>query len=130
MVRPSIRGGVPVFRRPLSNPSRCNAPVRPVEARSPIHPIFDNAGDHTYWGSAQPAYTATSVARPPSPEQLELADLSLTGNYAIQPVWADSHSSGFYSFEHLRRNCRCEEDTARRLAEELAPEGLPEHAHD
>ena len=64
-------------------------------------------------------------------EQLELVDLSLTGNYALQPVWADSHSSGYYSFEHLRRNCPCPEDTARREAEAAAQAagGAPGHAH-
>ena len=64
-------------------------------------------------------------------EQLELSDLSLTGNYALQPVWADSHSSGFYSFEHLRKNCPCPEDTARREAEAAAEAagGSHEHAH-
>ena len=65
-------------------------------------------------------------------EQLELADVSLTGNYALQPVWADGHSSGYYSFEHLRRNCPCPEDTARREAEAAveAAGGAPGHTHD
>ncbi len=67
-----------------------------------------------------------------SDEQLELADLSLTRNYALQPVWADGHSSGYYAFEHLRRNCPCPEDTARRKSESArdAADGQPEHAHD
>ena len=60
-------------------------------------------------------------------EQLELADVSLTGNYALQPVWADGHSSGFYSFAHLRRNCSGPEDTARRQAEDV---GTPPHTHE
>jgi len=25
------------------------------------------------------------------------------GGYAIQPVWADGHNTGIYSFEYLRR---------------------------
>ena len=67
-----------------------------------------------------------------SEEQVELADLSLTGNYALQPVWADGHSSGFYSFEHLRRNCACPADTARREAEAAAAAAgaAPAHTHD
>jgi DUF971 family protein len=63
-------------------------------------------------------------------EQLTLSDLTLVGHYAIQPFWADGHSSGFYSFTHLRRNCPCEADAARRLAQEAAPDGAPEHTHD
>jgi transglutaminase-like putative cysteine protease len=48
-------------------------PLLTVRARSPIHPIFDNAGDHSYWGSARPAYVATSVARRPPVDQLRAA---------------------------------------------------------
>ena len=65
-------------------------------------------------------------------DQLALADLKLTGNYALQPVWEDGHSSGYYSFEHLRRNCPCPQDSVRREAEAAmkAAGGPPEHAHD
>jgi DUF971 family protein len=62
-------------------------------------------------------------------EQLELTDMSLTGNYAVQPSWADGHSSGFYSFEHLRRNCPCADDSVRRRAESAAGDaGAHDHA--
>ena len=63
-------------------------------------------------------------------EQLELSDVTLVGHYALQPHWADGHNSGFYSFEHLRRNCPCAEDSARRQAEEPTGGELPEHGHD
>ena len=65
-----------------------------------------------------------------SGEQLELSDVALVGHYAIQPSWADGHNSGFYSFAHLRRNCGCEADTSRRLAEEITAGEAPEHTHD
>ena len=65
-----------------------------------------------------------------SGDQLELSDVTLVGHYALQPHWADGHTSGFYSFEHLRRNCPCAEDSARRLAEKATAEGAPEHTHD
>jgi DUF971 family protein len=32
-----------------------------------------------------------------------LQNLSYVGGYAIQPTWADGHSSGIYSFEYLKR---------------------------
>ena len=63
-------------------------------------------------------------------DQLELSDLTLVGHYALQPHWADGHNSGFYSFEHLRRNCPCAEDSARRQAEETTGGELPAHDHD
>ena len=39
-------------------------------------------------------YTATSF---------QLVGFDLVGGYALQPRWADGHSSGIYSFSYLRR---------------------------
>lgn len=50
-------------------------------------------------------------------DQVTLSDISLVGHYAIQPIWADGHSSGFYSFDRLREECPCPEDQARRAAQ-------------
>jgi DUF971 family protein len=33
----------------------------------------------------------------------ELVKLGSVGGYAIQPVWADGHGSGIFSFDYLRR---------------------------
>ena len=33
----------------------------------------------------------------------ELIRLESVGGYAIQPVWADGHSSGIYAFDYLKR---------------------------
>jgi transglutaminase-like putative cysteine protease len=47
-----------------------------LEARSDnprIQPLFDNAGDHIYWGSGAPSYEAVSVADLPPPEALREA---------------------------------------------------------
>jgi DUF971 family protein len=61
-------------------------------------------------------------------EQVTLSDVSLVGHYALQPWWADGHSTGFYTFEHLREQCPCAEDSARRLSPSGAAEDLP-HRH-
>jgi DUF971 family protein len=42
------------------------------------------------------------------PQQLndrsfQLAHIANVGSYAIQPVWADGHSTGIYPFDYLRR---------------------------
>jgi DUF971 family protein len=55
--------------------------------------------------------------------QVQLTDLALVGNYALQPTWADGHHTGFYTFARLREECPCEQDTARRKAEKRAHEG-------
>jgi hypothetical protein len=40
--------------------------------------------------------------------------LQLVGQYALQPTWADGHHTGFYTFQRLREECPCPEDTAKR----------------
>jgi DUF971 family protein len=36
-------------------------------------------------------------------QSFQLAGFDLVGGYAVQPRWADGHSSGIYSFTYLRR---------------------------
>ncbi len=49
-------------------------PVVDVDAESRIQPLFDNSGDFTYWGTATPAYRATSVLGRPDAESLREAE--------------------------------------------------------
>ena len=37
------------------------------------------------------------------PGEDELADISLVGAYGVNAVWANGHSTGIYTFDHLRR---------------------------
>lgn len=41
--------------------------------------------------------------QPLSPAAFRLARLTTVGSYAIQPVWADGHATGLYSFDYLKR---------------------------
>jgi DUF971 family protein len=41
--------------------------------------------------------------QPLTPRAFELRGLSFVGSYAIQPVWADGHATGLYSFDYLKR---------------------------
>ena len=41
--------------------------------------------------------------RPLGPNAFELVRIVRVGGYALQPVWADGHDSGIYSFDYLRR---------------------------
>ena len=52
-----------------------------------------------------------------SPEQVQLTDLHLVGNYALSPHWADGHRTGYYPFRLLRERCPCPECTERRALE-------------
>ncbi len=41
--------------------------------------------------------------RPLTAKAFQLVKVASVGGYAIQPVWADGHNTGIYSFEYLRR---------------------------
>jgi DUF971 family protein len=41
--------------------------------------------------------------QPLAPRSFQLARLELVGAYAVQPIWADGHRSGIFSFDYLRR---------------------------
>lgn len=38
-----------------------------------------------------------------TPASFELKRLASVGGYALQPFWADGHSSGLFSFDYLKR---------------------------
>lgn len=40
--------------------------------------------------------------RPLSPAAFRLVGINNVGGYAIQPVWADGHESGLFSFDYLK----------------------------
>jgi len=41
--------------------------------------------------------------KPYAANAFELVKIERVGGYAIQPVWADGHNTGIYSFEYLQR---------------------------
>ena len=80
------------------------------------------------WLDSNPTLTA---------EQTRLVDLSLVGNYAVQPTWGDGHHTGYHTFMLLRDRCPCEacaRDRARTHGEHAAsgpsaPTGADRHWH-
>ena len=38
-----------------------------------------------------------------SPNSFKLLRLNNVGGYALNPVWADNHSTGLYSYEYLKK---------------------------
>ena len=38
-----------------------------------------------------------------TPEQMQLVDVQLVGNYALAPTWGDGHHTGYYPFAHAAR---------------------------
>ena len=41
--------------------------------------------------------------RPLTEKSFQLIRLERVGTYAIQPIWADGHQSGIFSFDYLKR---------------------------
>ena len=41
--------------------------------------------------------------KPLTTQAFQLVRIMTVGGYAVQPVWADGHTTGLYSFEYLKR---------------------------
>ncbi len=41
--------------------------------------------------------------QPLNPRSFELRNLMRIGTYGLQPLWADGHATGIYSFDYLRK---------------------------
>jgi len=52
---------------------------------------------------------------------LKMLTVEPVGNYAIRMNWSDGHSTGIYSFDHLRKICRCPECTSKLLSSAKEP---------
>lgn len=90
-----------------------------------------SSGVHIHWGDGHhseytleylrakcPCAACTTgsqkTAAPPSPFQmykkaLQMDGVEPIGRYALQFRWNDGHSTGIYSFDHLRNICPCAE---------------------
>jgi DUF971 family protein len=44
-----------------------------------------------------------SPERPLSPAAFRLTRIDNVGGYAVQPIWADGHATGLYTFDYLKR---------------------------
>ena len=40
---------------------------------------------------------------------LKMLHVEEVGHYAIRIEWSDGHNTGIYSYDHLRKICRCED---------------------
>lgn len=63
--------------------------------------------------------TGTKPAASPGPlplykERPRIRDVEMTGHYAFRIIWNDGHSTGIYSYMHLREICPCPECKAAR----------------
>lgn len=48
------------------------------------------------------------------PEDVQPTVINPVGRYAIHVTWSDGHTSGIYTYEHLRQICPCPKCVGRR----------------
>lgn len=53
-------------------------------------------------------YSASNDPFPMFKAALKMDSVAPVGHYAIQIFWNDGHSTGIYSYDHLRKICPCE----------------------
>lgn len=54
-------------------------------------------------------YAAPAAPFPMFKPALKMLDVEAVGAYALKIFWSDGHSSGIYSWDHLRNICPCAE---------------------
>lgn len=59
-------------------------------------------------GEVDPQTAGGSAALPMFKPKITVRAASAVGNYAVQIEFTDGHSTGIYSFDHLREICPCE----------------------
>lgn len=71
-------------------------------------PCVECRGGHQYMGME---FAPTDLLRLVPKRNYGLVGLNPMGNYALQPVWEDGHSTGIYTWEYLRYICPKTNDT-------------------
>jgi DUF971 family protein len=66
----------------------------------------DERGKKQAFAVATPAFPAVLPMFKPKPRA---QSATVMGNYAVQIIFSDGHSTGIYSYDHLRNICPCAE---------------------
>ncbi|MBZ0298637.1 MAG: DUF971 domain-containing protein [Anaerolineae bacterium] len=72
-------------------------------------PCVECRGGHEYMNSA---YDPKNLLELKPKRSYTVTGLEMVGNYAIQPVWDDGHSTGIYTWDYLWRLCPAAEGDA------------------
>jgi DUF971 family protein len=70
-------------------------------------PCVECRGGHSRMGRE---FDPDDILRLTPKRSYMMKTVELVGNYALQPVWDDDHSSGIYTFDYLRRLCPPQEN--------------------
>jgi len=72
----------------------------------------------THGTEPRPKRHAGGSVAPANPFQMykerdRMVNIEPVGNYALRIIWNDGHSTGIYSYDHLRQICPCPECRAK-----------------
>lgn len=65
-------------------------------------PCAECRGGHQFMGRE---FDPDNILKLTPKRTYTVKNLELVGNYALQPVWDDGHSSGIYTWDYLKRLC-------------------------
>lgn len=65
-------------------------------------PCVECRGGHSFMGRE---HDPDDILKLVPKRSYRITDIQLVGNYAIQPLWDDGHSTGIYSWDYLSRLC-------------------------
>lgn len=65
-------------------------------------PCVECRGGHQYMGME---FAPENLLKLTPKRSYRVTELNAVGNYAIQPVWDDGHSTGLYTWDYLRHLC-------------------------
>lgn len=83
--------------------------VYPLDGLRAVCPCVECAGGHA--GMGRPVNPRELLEAPQ--EGIGIRGMEEVGNYAVQFLWTDGHSTGIYSWQFLRQICPCPEDLER-----------------
>ncbi len=70
-------------------------------------PCVECRGGHQFMGMA---HAPDNLLDLKPARSYTMTGLEMVGNYALQPVWDDGHSTGIYTWEYLKQLCPVVED--------------------
>jgi DUF971 family protein len=65
-------------------------------------PCVECRGGHQFMGMQ---YAPDNLLELKPAGSYDITEIHAVGNYAIQPLWDDGHSTGIYTWEYLRHIC-------------------------
>lgn len=70
-------------------------------------PCVECRGGHQYMGLQHAPDNLLELELKPA-RSYTIDSIQTVGNYAVQPIWTDGHSTGIYTWEYLRHLCPSE----------------------